>query len=66
MDQFVGKPENAYRPSEVGGWVGHPNTYRTEEFKEYSAPSLRWAEDYQSRPLTVPRVGHFGRLFSTM
>jgi hypothetical protein len=42
----MGRPENTYRPSEVGGWAGRPATYRREEFREYSAPSLRRAEDY--------------------
>jgi hypothetical protein len=41
MGQFVGRPEYAYGPSEVGGWAGRPETYRKEELKEYSAPSLR-------------------------
>jgi hypothetical protein len=65
MGQFVGKPEYAYGPSKVGGWAGRPETYRREELSEYSTPSLRRAEDYQSRQLIVPRVGRFGRLFST-
>jgi hypothetical protein len=46
MGQFVGRPEYAYGPSEVGGWAGRPETYRREELREYSAPSLRRAEDY--------------------
>jgi hypothetical protein len=65
MGQFVGRPKYAYGPSEVGGWAGRPETYRREELREYSVPSLRRAEDYQSKQLTVPRAGRFGRLFST-
>jgi hypothetical protein len=41
MGQFVGMPENAYGPSKVGKWAGRPETYRREELREYSVPSLR-------------------------
>jgi hypothetical protein len=62
----VGKAENAYRPREVSGWSGCPETYRREEFREYFAPSMRRVEDYYSRQLTVPRIGHFCLPFFTV
>jgi hypothetical protein len=54
----VGRVENAYSPSEIGGWIGRPEPYRREELMEYSTPSLRRTENYPSKEMPV--AGRFG------
>ena len=62
----MGKVENAYSPSEVGGWTGHPKTYKKDKSREYFVPNLRQAKDHLSRHLSKIVAKSFCLLLSTM